>query len=191
MRKLLLPAMNPDPASEGRLEQRTNMFVMASMLAETGSVPVKMRNLSARGALVEGAALPRAGSPFRLSRGALSIRGTVVWSERGRAGLMFDSPATVSEWLPRAQNNIAQQRIDELVLQLKSGKRSLPLARQSIEPAEQACMTSASDLFRLKDALQSLAEDLAEEPALVERLGSKLQTLDIAAQTLGKLARLR
>ena len=140
--------MSPDAASEGRIERRTNMFVMASLVADAGSGPVKMRNLSAHGALVEGAVLPRAGvdlfgarivrgsdadlqsvlpragSRFRLYRGELSIWGKVVWSDHGRAGLRFDSLAIVSDWLPRAQTNVAQQRIDDMISQMRTGRRA-------------------------------------------------------------------
>ena len=182
--------MSPDAASEGRIERRTNMFVMASLVADAGSGPVKMRNLSAHGALVEGAVLPRAGSRFRLYRGELSIWGKVVWSDHGRAGLRFDSLAIVSDWLPRAQTNVAQQRIDDMISQMKTGRRSSAPSRAPIPVKEDASITPG-DLYRLKEAIESLAEDLAEDPSLVERFASKLQTLDIVAQTLDKLARLR
>ena len=53
-----------------RREPRTNMFVMATIYADTGSAPVKVRNLSSTGALIEGEVLPPLGATVRLRRAA-------------------------------------------------------------------------------------------------------------------------
>jgi hypothetical protein len=42
--------------------------------------------------------------------------------------------------------------------------------------------------MRMKHAIDSLADDLANDPAVLERHGSKLQVLDAAAQLFAKLA---
>lgn len=167
---------------------RTNMFVMATIYAGTGSAPVKVRNLSSSGALIEGPVLPHPGTQVRLSRGGLSITADIVWQKDGRAGLRFESVVSVADWLPHGRAISAQQRVDEIVQQAKDTSNGmLPVA--SIDyPGSQIAKLSATDLTRLRLAIQSLAEDLAADPAAVERHGSKLQTLDIAAQALGRLA---
>ncbi|MFT6474599.1 MAG: hypothetical protein ACJAUS_002323, partial [Qipengyuania sp.] len=47
---------------------------------------------------------------------------------------------------------------------------------------------SREDVAHTAAAMEALADDLAEDPAVVARFMTKLQTLDIAAQTLRKLA---
>ncbi len=54
-----------------------------------------------------------------------------------------------------------------------------------VEPAA----VTALEVAALLRSIESLAEDLADDPAVVAKYGPKLQTLDLAAQILGKLAR--
>ena len=171
---------------DGRREPRTNMFVMATIYAETGSAPVKVRNMSSSGALVEGAVLASAGATIRLCRGSLNAIAEVVWSREGRAGLRFGSTVSVADWLPRGQAIAPQQRVDELVQHIKT---SLPLsASPDVYPMSQTNTLGALELTRLRHAIESLAEDLANDPLVVERYTSKLETLDIVSQALRKLA---
>lgn len=97
-----------------RVERRTNMFVMASLIARSASGPVRVRNLSSTGALIEGAVIPAPGERVFLRRAGATVVGEVIWSRDGRAGLRSDSRVTVADWLPRA-NCSAQQRVDEVV----------------------------------------------------------------------------
>lgn len=174
-----------DVRPESRSDLRTNMLVMAIIVSESGSGPCKVRNLSASGALVEGAVLPRTGASFELRRADLNIQGQVVWSGPGRVGLRFNSVVTVSEWLPRAPAS-GQQRVDELVQQLKAGPCSSdPVAVPTTLPS---MPVSGTDLLRAKGALEALGNDLADDPEVLRRHSSKLQALDVAGQLLGKLA---
>lgn len=45
--------------------------------------------------------------------------------------------------------------------------------------------SSPLELMRLKQALETLSEELADDPLVVERHGSRLQVLDVVAQPLG------
>lgn len=158
------------------------MFVLAAISADRVSGPVRIRNLSPSGALIEGAALPSPGERLVLRRGQNSIGGKVVWCHEGKAGLRFDGRATVGDWLPAGQPG--QQRVDETFQQLKSSALAAPAA-SSTPTARPFC---ASDLRQLARAIDALADDLADDDAVVARHGAKLQALDIAAQTLRKLA---
>lgn len=158
---------------------------MATISAASGSGPVKVRNLSSSGALIEGAVLPSPGVPVRLSRGSLTVTGEIVWHRDGRAGLHFEASIVVPDWLPNGKNGAGQQRVDELV---QEAKRAGPTWRDSEGAEAHSRSPTAAELLDLRAALVSLAEDLAGETAVVERHSSKLQTLDIAAQLLAKLA---
>jgi hypothetical protein len=183
----MITQMRGHTQCEARREPRTNMFVMATIYADTGSAPVKVRNLSSSGALVEGGVLPPPGATFRLCRGSLNITGEVVWSRDGRAGLRFASGVSVADWLPRGKATAPQQRVDDIVQYAKAS-----LIPTSISPEDcpifETNKLSSLDMTRLRQAIESLAEDLANDPLIVERHASKLQTLDIAAQALRKLA---
>lgn len=170
--------------SGARVELRANMFVLATISSGSASGPVKIRNMSPSGALIEGAALPSVGARVELRRGGSSMGGAVVWSLDGKAGLRFDGRVDVAEWMPGG--HVGQQRVDSVIEQLKSGAARMPA------PEDKSLLRSnkpaAADLRQLARALDSLADDLADDFSVVNRLGAKLQALDIASQVLRKLA---
>ena len=89
---------HPIPAAGSR--PRSNIFVMATLYAAGGSTPVRVRNMSRSGALVEASALPPAGTGVRLCRGSVSVAGEVMWVDEHKAGLRFASPTAAADWLP-------------------------------------------------------------------------------------------
>ncbi len=157
---------------------------MATVYSDSGSTPIKVRNLSSTGARIEGAVLPMTGAQIRLRRGSLEVAGEIVWCRDGEAGVQFESNVTVSEWLPRGRAITAQQRIDEVVHQGRfpsAASRPTQVHVADTKPTQ-------LDLLRLKRAIEVLAEDLANDPSVFERHGHKLQVLDMAAGALRKLA---
>lgn len=166
-----------------RSQLRTNMFVMASMSAAAVSGPVRIRNLSKSGGLIEGTQLPDVGEALELRRGALSASGRVVWRSGGKAGLRLDQPVTPSDWLPSGHSG--QKAVDNTFQQLKSSSCNPP---QSLVSHSSRQPFDASQLRQTADALDALAKCLAEETALIVRHAEKLQVLDIAAQLIRKIA---
>ena len=171
--------IEPDHA---RSEARTNMFVMASVSATTASGAVKIRNLSPHGALIESAALPAVGEPVELKRGPLFAAGQVTWRQGNKAGLRFDRPIEVIDWLPSAHSG--QQSVENAFQQVKAGladdsRTELPVERDLNDPEK---------FRRIARALDRLADALADDAAIVMRHPEKLQVLDIASQMLRKLA---
>lgn len=180
----MVTSLSDRSQSEARREVRTNLFAMATIYTDTASMPVKLRNLSSMGALAEGPVLPSENARIRLCRGSLEVFGEVVWCRNGNAGLRFEAAVTVADWMPRGRTIVAQQRIDELVHQARAHSTG-------VLPCASACSTmdvTSMDLLRLKQAIESLAEDLADDAAVVHRHGSRLQVLDLVAHTLKKLA---
>ena len=98
---------------------RTHLFVIATLCWDAGSTPVHVRNMSANGALIEGAILPKPGSPFVLKRGSLQVGGRIAWAASRQAGLAFSATVSVADWMAR-QANARQDQIDEIVSALKS-----------------------------------------------------------------------
>lgn len=172
---------------DARQERRTSLFVMATLYANSGSWPVRVRDLSSAGALVEGAILPPEGTSIRLNRGTLSVVGEIIWCRDGRAGLRFDSNLSVADWLPRGRASMAQQRVDEMVQHAKSSITADPpvLAAQQLLQSKKI---NVGELEQLGAAIDSLALDLAADEHVFARHMAKLQTLDLVSQTLRKLA---
>lgn len=167
-----------------RIELRTNMFVLATISALSASGPVKIRNLSPSGALVEGAVLPPAGEQVELRRGARVAYGRVAWCQNGKAGLRFDGRLQISDWMPNGDQG--QQRVDSVVEELKdNGVTASSLVDSSIS---QFARLAPSDLRRLARELDVLADEFAEDIYVVGRFGTKLQTLDIVSQVLRRLS---
>jgi hypothetical protein len=86
--------------SDGRDAVRTNLFLAATLWGSDASpFPVRVRNLSPAGAMVEAAALPARGTLIRLLRGRLAIGGEVVWTAERRCGLAFAGSVSVRDWM--------------------------------------------------------------------------------------------
>lgn len=166
-----------------RAHQRTSLFVLASMTAPGVSGPVKIRNISLCGALIEGAALPGTGQPLTLRRGELSVSGRIVWRSEDKAGVRFDDHVRVASWLPAASGG--QQQVDRTFQELKAAPREA--APPAAAPGG-TLPTGHLNALGVADALDSLADDLAGDQAVVAAHAAKLQALDMASQLLRKLA---
>ena len=179
---------NADPRADPRANARTNMFLAAVIRQPGLSLPVKVRNMSVAGALVEGAALPAEGADVLLVRGSLTVSATVAWCSEGRCGLRFSSLACVRDWLA-PPTNPGQQRVDEAVRVLKLG--AVPMPQRSASGHEARSNQSGQfgdDLRRVGRLIQHLSQAISNDGDAVIRHADELQNLDIALQTIAALA---
>lgn len=167
-----------------RAEQRTNMFVMAALVTGSSREQVKVRNMSGSGAMVEGAGLPAAGASCLLHRGDISLDATVIWVNERKAGIRFRERADVTRWLPSGRRT--QAEVDVAVRMARAELVAAPAAK--VEAPLYSADLTREDVVGIAASLEALADDLAEDPAVVARFMTKLQTLDISVQTLRKLA---
>ena len=77
---------------QNRRQRRSNVLLTAVVELSGRASDVKLRNLSAEGALVEGESLPTQGTEIRFRRGDLVAAGTIVWLSGKRAGINFHQP---------------------------------------------------------------------------------------------------
>jgi hypothetical protein len=84
--------------------------------------------------------------------------------------------------MPGAQTH--QNSIDHLVETVKKETRLAGIASTPAPPS----ILGAAELLSLADSICILADGLACEEDILVRYASKLQTLDLAAQVLRKLA---
>jgi hypothetical protein len=171
--------MNPAPSSDHRVESRSNIFVMATMYAGGGSTPVRVRNMSRTGALVEAPGLPAVGTSARLSRGSLTVGCDIMWMGDGKAGLHFSDPVTVNDWIPLGKRGSGQQLIDEIVHRARLGGKA---------QAAPATVEIGDEMVQLRQMLERVGEELAFDPAVLTRHGPALQTLDAVVHALSRLA---
>jgi hypothetical protein len=179
----------PPEQPKARADGRSNLFVTATLHSPFGSAPVRIRNLSRGGALVEGAVLPDRDSEIRLDRGSLTVSGHVAWCEAGKAGLRFATPIAVADWLPQGNRAARQQSVDEIVFNAKStGLAAVNRTPPGPTSATSATTELAHELVQLKNCLDAVAEVLAHDSEIAARYQSQLRILDLTAQRLGKLA---
>lgn len=81
--------MDQSNSPQNRKTRRSNVLMSASLELSGTSLPVKLRNLSADGALVEGDKLPVEGASLQFRKGDLSIPGQLAWVKGRQAGVAF------------------------------------------------------------------------------------------------------
>ena len=166
------------PEAEQRSTGRANVFLAAVLDSGTARWAVRIRNLSASGALIEAAALPPAGTAVRILRGELSMRGTLAWKGSGHAGISFSAEIDVAAWVKRVGHG-GQQRVDGVVAALRS---SAP------PPKDLQVAPSPDSLPEISAALDKLCEDLASGATLSLEFGEQLLKLDSIAHALRQIA---
>ena len=190
--------IQPEKGVEDRASPRTNLLLSAT--AEVGGriLPVRIRNLSETGALLEGAGLPDAGMKLVLARGDLHVSAVVAWAAGGRRGVMFDGPTPVNEWTggtkpkPLECTGLRdQRRVDALQSEARAEAASgLRESAPAVPPAAVADLDAklAHELGYVQRLLENLGDELINDLFLVQRHGQSLQSLDLVGQILGHVA---
>lgn len=81
--------MDQSSITQNRQARRSNVLLAASIEVSGSSIPVKLRNLSTEGALIEGDGLPVEGSEVVFKRNELSVTSRVAWVHENQAGVAF------------------------------------------------------------------------------------------------------
>lgn len=168
-------------------EQRVDLLVSANLHAQPASGLVRLCNISPVGALIEGQGLPSVGHEVELRRGALAVPGRIVWRGDDQAGVSFSERTEVADWFPDAPPQASVDRAFQRIME-EFRERGLPPSPVVPAPLHNSCIT-VDDMARVAALLDVLADALAEDSGVVMRHTDKLQSLDIAAQLLRKLAK--
>jgi hypothetical protein len=81
--------MDESSLPQNRRSRRTNVLLAASIEAFGRSIPVKLRNLSTEGALIEGKNLPLEGAKVVFRRNDLDVESHIAWVVDDHAGVSF------------------------------------------------------------------------------------------------------
>ena len=160
--------------SDNRAEGRSNVFLTAMLDTGDSSIPVRIRNLSSRGALIDGPALPSVGTSVRLLRGRLAATGELAWKGTGQAGVNFGREIDVDDWVQRIGHS-GQQRVDGVIAALRSSTRV---------PEEFQASPNPKSLASISAALNEICERVAARPNLSVELGEELLNLEDIARAL-------
>ena len=117
--------MDESSNTQNRRSRRSHVLMAASIEAAGVTVPVKLRNLSTEGALVEGDRLPSVGSEVLFRKNELNLAGRVAWVTGSRAGIAFDAmldPDAVMRHVPSPR---PQAKLDFRRPRIKAGELSL------------------------------------------------------------------
>jgi hypothetical protein len=84
--------MDESNFNQNRRSRRSNVLLAASIEMSGTVTPVKLRNLSTEGALIEGDDLPLEGSEVVFRRNDLRVKSRVAWVIDHQAGVAFNRP---------------------------------------------------------------------------------------------------
>ena len=175
---------------------RKNLLLSATIEAGSLKAPVRIRNLSESGAMIEGAALPDLGSTLILRRSEVEIGARVVWLTGGRCGIQFDGTASIEEWVggvlqARRPGAGGQARIDAIQAAIRSGvplpAEAAPAQHMPVGPVRLNTRI-AEELAYVKRLLDGVGDQLTEDPIMLQRHSQALQNFDVACQILGHLS---
>ncbi len=191
--------IEPEGSVEDRVAPRTNLLLAATAEFDGRSLPIRIRNLSETGAMIEGAGLPDAGIQLFLMRGDLQVAATIAWAAGSRRGVRFGGPTPVNEWTggkPRAIDCTGlrdQRRVDAIQAEARADPVTGRALRSSEGPATKPVCRDldsrlADELGYVQRLLEGLGDELIADLLLIQRHGKSLQSLDLVGQILGHVS---
>ncbi|MGE5563916.1 MAG: PilZ domain-containing protein [Bacillota bacterium] len=124
--------MDESSMMKNRRSRRSPVLLTATLEVLGSPVPVKLRNLSEEGALVEGERLPLEGSTTFFTRNELRLKSRVVWVQGCYAGVAFDVPLKPEQVL----RNVPQPKPRAQVDYKRPGFASRPLTERERKMVE-------------------------------------------------------
>ena len=82
--------MDESANTQNRRTRRSHLLMTATLEISGRAIKVKLRNLSAEGAQVEGDELPVEGTALMFRKGDIAAVGQIVWTKDKQAGIRFD-----------------------------------------------------------------------------------------------------
>lgn len=162
--------------NEMRQTQRVNTLFAADAQVGSSTWPVKVRNISQFGALLETSVKVDVGSSIVIKRGILRAAGEIVWRRQSAFGVRFFEPADVEQWLGVPTRDVLP------VHQEATRKSSGALSDEVISKRV------AEELAYVERIIGVAAAVLSDDPILRIRHCSKIQELCIAAENIRGLS---
>lgn len=164
---------------ENRKAERVNTLLAADALIGNTCWPVRIRNISSTGVMVETAVKVDVKSSILIKRGTLHVAGEIVWRRDGVFGVRFFEPADVAPWLGISSRE-AVASIDQCAQSGIQASASLSEAALTRRIAE--------EIAYAERLVSAVASSLSEDPILRVRYCGRVQELSIAADMLNQLS---
>src|SRR5215203_3866260 len=81
--------MDESGPTQNRRSRRSHLLMAATLEVSGRAINVKLRNLSAEGAQVEGEHIPVEGTDLLFRKGELAVAGSIIWTKGKQAGIRF------------------------------------------------------------------------------------------------------
>ncbi len=104
--------MDESSMIQNRRSRRAPVLLAATIEVDGVAQPVKLRNLSEDGALIEGERLPAEGSTSFFQRNDLRLKSRVIWVHGRFAGVAFARPLRSEEVLRNIPQPRAKAQLD-------------------------------------------------------------------------------
>ncbi|MXO48629.1 hypothetical protein GRI69_10200 [Erythrobacter vulgaris] len=169
------------------------MFIIVNLSCASMSGTVRIRDMSDFGARIEADTLPPLGERVKLRKGELSATGAIVRRVGNQAGVHFERPVNVVDWLPnKARSQLMVDIAFETIKpRFEGGPPTANIAANARAEASALPSSPATrdELEGIADMLDALADTMSEDPVIIASYLDKLQVLDIASQKLRKVGR--
>ena len=132
--------MDQSSVTQNRRSRRSPVFLAASVEIAGAAEPVKLRNLSEEGALIEGDRLPLEGTTTFFQRNELRLKSRIVWVQGRFAGVAFARPLKSEEVLRHVP--APRQRVNPEFR--RPGLACRPLTEEERKMVERWMVTSRS-----------------------------------------------
>jgi hypothetical protein len=153
---------------------------------KSGTQPVQLRNISARGAMIMGDIPSKVGEEILLRRENAVAPATIVWRRGSNLGIRFLVDIDEAAWLPHSRSTAVSSGSPEEFDEADAAASS-PDPTSSAEVLQQRV---AEELQLLSRTLESIAEDLSADAIVLRKFPKQVQDVvanaDIA-RALGDL----
>lgn len=178
--------MNAIPATvhETRDGARRNMFLAATLRRGSQVAPVKIRNMSASGALLDSPIVPEPNSSIELVRGKYVAHGRVVWSEPKRCGIRFNTQLSVNDWLAPIEAQPAFSPETDAAAAVPP----VPSVAPASTGPQTVATVAVEDLLQVAKLVEQVARTLARDPHFLADHMAEGRNLICAMQMLARMS---
>ena len=170
--------------SDQRADPRSRIYLAAALLLNGIKCRVTVRDLARGGARIQMKDRLPVGSTVELERGQLNVKAKVVWRTANMAGLRFEQPVAVDEWL--LEGSDGQRRVDRVLERARAGA---PLPTQEEVPDHATLVNRLIEEIGFAERLfEAVGEALAEIPEVVAGSAMQLQSIEIGCKILRNAA---
>lgn len=173
----------PTAIAELRQDYRSKTLLAATLQVGANRVPVRIRNISSAGALIETHKSLHVGRTAVLTHADMSVAGQVVWADGRSIGFCFSEKIDDSRWR-FAEDDHTRMKVTEIK---PSDYSNLSLQRTEDDTLP-ARVSEEIDL--IARTMRLISETMVADPILRQRYSQLLQEMDLTEDRLKQMAQI-